>query len=178
MNRIIIRKGKTADFDAFYNFWKKSLTDGYFLYPKSSIPYILEETLPKGELKNNLKDGKKVVYLAYAGKRLVGYLLTNKQSGGVAFGHWLAVDADFRDRGVASKLLSFWEKAALAEGAHKLDLYTTKNDVGFYKKLGFILAGECPDCWYGLDHFWFYKTLRKPNEKLFLREFLKTKKRK
>lgn len=173
-DKIEVRRGKIADLDAFYNLWKRSLKDGYFLYPKSSIPYIIEKTLPKGELKNNIKSGKKIFYLAYSGKNLVGYLLTNKQDGGVAFGHWLAVAADFRNQGVASKLLSFWEKAALAEGAHKLDLYTTRNDVGFYKKLGFTLAGECPDCWYGVDHFWFYKTLRKSDEKLFLRDFFES----
>lgn len=174
-NKIEIRKGKVADLGAFYSLFEKSLKDGYFKYPKSVVPYIIEEDLPKDELKKNLKSGKKVFYLAYFGKKLVGYLLTNKQDGGMTFGHWLAVDAGFRNLGIASKLLSEWEKDAFSDGAHKLDLYTTRNDIEFYKKRGFILAGECPECWYGVDHFWFYKTLRKPDEKLFLKEFLKSK---
>ncbi|GEM_PF-768019 len=174
--KVIVRKGGLSDFEEFYELFRRSLKDGYFLYSQNVADYVLEKELPKVELKKGIKKGEKKLFLAYVDDKLAGYLLTNKQNGGVAFGHWLGVDKNFRNQNVGTNLLRFWEKDAFAKGAHKLDLYTTRNDVGFYKKLGFTLAGECPDCWYGLDHFWFYKTLRKSSEKLFLKEFLKSKK--
>ncbi len=104
---------------------------------------------PKKDLFNNLSEGKTRLFLAYINGRAVGYLLTSKQHGGVAFGDWLAVDKDFRDQGIASSLLSHWQQDALKQGAHMIQLFTTENDVGFYEKNGFIQGGSMPDAWFG-----------------------------
>lgn len=170
---IKIRIAKQEDFEAFYRLITKTLKEGYFLYSPHSSSFILQSGLSKKNLKEEFKKGNKPLYLAYIGRKLIGYLLTFKSNGGVSFGHWLAVDRNFQQRGVASALLKFWEKEAKKQGAHKLQLWTTENDIQFYKKVGFTQGGKFPDSWYSLDHYLFYKTLRKSKEKNFLQEYLK-----
>lgn len=176
MESVKIIKGSLAQFEDFYKLWRKTLTDGLFLYSKNSVRFWLEEDLPKEVLKSEIRNGKKYFFLAYKNNKPAGYLLANKTRGGIAFGHWLGVDSKYQKHGLASALLSFWEQDALKEGAHKLQLWTTKNNVSFYKNRGFTKGGSFPDSWFGLDHFLFYKTLRKSDEKVFLRDFLKKKK--
>jgi len=136
---------------------------------------MLDIDVPKKDLLDNLSKGKKILFLAYSNAKVVGYLLTDKQDVGVAFGHWLAVDKDFRKQGIASSLLDYWENDALEQGAHMLRLWTTENDVSFYKNRGFTMAGLMPDSWCGVGHYLFYKTLRKSDEKRFLKEYLESK---
>lgn len=175
MANIKVVKGKLNNFEEFYQLFKKALQDGLFLYSKNSVRFTLEEELPKNVLFEEIKERKKYFFLVYQNDKPAGYLLTNKTKGGVAFGHWLAVDSKYQKHGVASALLAFWEKDALSEGAHILQLWTTKNNVSFYKRRGFTLGGNFPNSWFGLDHFLFYKTLRESDEKVFLRDFLKKK---
>lgn len=173
--KIKVVKGKLDQFEDFYNLWRKTLEDGLFLYSKNSVRFTLEAELPKSVLFDEISKGGKYFFLAYQNNKPAGYLLTNKTKGGVAFGHWLGVDSKYQKHGIASALLAFWEKDALGEGTHILQLWTTKNNVSFYKRRGFTLGGNFPDSWFGLDHFLFYKTLRKSDEKVFLRDFLKKK---
>jgi len=167
-----IAQAKVEDFDKFYNLLTKTLRGNYFLYSKNSIAFTLDEDLPKEDLKKYIKEGKRKLYLAFSKNNIIAYLLTFKPRAGVAFAQWLAVDKGFQKQGVASKLLSFWEKEALNDGAHILHLWTTKNDIPFYENRGFTKGGSFPQSWFGVDHYLFYKILRKPDEKLFLREYL------
>ena len=175
MENIKVVKGTLKQFEDFYKLWRKTLEEGLFLYSKNSVMFTIEEELPKEFLKAEIGKGNKYLFLTYQDNKPAGYLLTNKTKGGIAFGHWLGVDSKFQKQGVASTLLSFWEKDALKEGAHKLQLWTTRNNLTFYKNRGFIKGGNFPDSWFGVDHFLLYKTLRKSDEKLFLRDFLKAK---
>jgi len=175
---IKISKASKSDFLAFYKFFKKSLKGKLFLYSDNSINYILDAGLSKNLLKEEILNGKRPLYLAYSNSKIVGYLLTTKTYGGIAFGHWLAVDPKHQKQGAASKLLSRWQSEVPKYGTHKVWLWTTKNNIDFYKNRGFVLGGEFPDSFFGLDHYLFYKTLRKSDEKKFLGEYLKAKKKK
>ena len=174
MDLVKIKKATVSDFEDFYKLFKKTLNNGYFLYSPKSVE-TFETDLPKKTIKKDLGDAKKILFLGYAGAKLAGYLLTNKMNGGVSFAHWLAVDKKFQKRGVASKLLKYWEEDALKQGCHSLNLFTTKNDVEFYVNRGFTLVGEFPNAWYGVDHFMFYKNLRPPDEDRFLAPYRKKK---
>lgn len=172
--KIKIKRVGISDFEEFYKLFQKTLSEGYFLYSPASVK-TLEIDFPKATILKDIENGKKILFLGYINNKLAGYLLTNRMNGGVSFGHWLAVDRDFQRKGVGSSLLKFWEKEALSEGCHALELFTTKNDVEFYVNRGFTLVGEFPKAWYGLDHFHFYKTIREPDEKLFLAPYKKKK---
>lgn len=170
-----VARAGLADFEKFYKLLVKTLQGNYFLYSKNSCSFTLDEDLPKKDLKRYIKEGKRILFLAYSKNKVVGYLLTFKTRAGVSFAQWLAVDRAYQQHGIASKLLSLWEKESLSDGAHILQLWTTENDLPFYLGRGFTKGGSFPKSWFGVDHFLFYKVLRKPNEKLFLREYLEKK---
>ncbi|EKD96026.1 MAG: hypothetical protein ACD_24C00214G0002 [uncultured bacterium] len=174
-DKFIVRKADLSDFSEFYELLTKTLSGNYFLYSKNSQAFTLDEDLPREDLKKYIKEGKRLLYLAYSKNKAIGYLLTFKTRAGVAFAHWLAVDSAYQKHGVASSLLLLWEKGALEEGAHILQLWTTKNDIPFYLNRGFKKGGSFPQSWFGVDHYLFYKILRKPNEKVFLRDYLAKK---
>ena len=170
-----IIKADLSYFDKFYNLFEKTLKQKYFLYSRDTSSYVLNEDLTRTVLQKSLGEKKHILYLALIDDNIIGYLLVKPQGGGIAFGHWLAVDKKFQRKGIASALLSFWEKESLKEGAHKVQLWTTKNDIQFYKNRGYVLGGEFPDSWFGVDHFLFYKTLQKSDEKNFLKDYLAKK---
>ncbi len=175
-NTVVIKKANISDFDAFYDLLSKTLRQGYFLYSPISVEFTLEEDLPKNDLKKYVKEGKRILFLASVDNKTVGYLLTFKARAGVAFAQWLAVQKHYQKRGVGSSLLDMWQKEALKDGAQILHLWTTKNDLDFYKNNGFTVGGEFPDSWFGVDHYLIYKALRKSDEKVFLKEYLRKKK--
>ena len=167
MTKVI--KAKAKDFEGFYKLLKKTLQDGSFLYPKESISYLINIGLPKkAQLKKDILKGERPLYIVYKKDKIVGYLLTKKEYAGVAFGHWLGVDSKFRHKGIGSELLINWEKDAIKMGAHVLQLWTTENDLGFYKKNRFILGGKFEKAWFGLNHYLFYKIIGKPNPKKYV----------
>lgn len=167
MIRII--KAKAKDFEGFYRLFKKTLQDSSFLYPKESTYYLMNVGLPKkAQLRIEVLEGDRPLYLAYKEDRIVGYLLTKKEYAGVAFGHWLGVDSKFRHKGIGSELLKSWEKDATNMGAHILQLWTTENELGFYEKNKFTLGGKFEKAWFGLNHLLIYKMIGKPNPKKYV----------
>lgn len=171
---IFIYKATEKDFERFYKLFRKTLDEGYFPYSPESVK-TFKFDLPKKDILKSIKNGKRILFLGCVNNDLAGYLLTNKMNGGVSFGHWLGVDREFQEKGIATNLLKTWEEEALREGCRALELFTTENDVKFYLNRGFTLIGKFPNAWYGLDHFHFYKPLRVPDESLFLAPY-KTKK--
>lgn len=176
MNSVQIKKASLNEFNEFYTLFEKTLDQQYFIYSPITIEMIKTD-LPKKSIREGIKKGNRILFLAYIEDKLAGYLLTNKVNGGVAFGHWLAVERDNQKKGIGTALLKFWLDEALKQGAHMVELYTTKNNIEFYIDQGFILAEGVPGSWFGVDHFHFYKTLRKFDEdKYFKVHYIKDKK--
>lgn len=174
---ITFRTGKTEDIPAFLAFFKTSLPTLFTQYSSNSINYEVEDDYGPQFLTEKLGNGEKKVYLALKEDCVVGYLLVMKSIAGVSFADWLGVGTTHQKKGIASKLLTFWEQEALVEGAHILQLWTTKNNVEFYKKRGFVCGGLFPKAWHGEDCYLIYRILREPEEKNFLKEYLGHKKK-
>src|SRR3989344_2714718 len=163
----IIRGGE-KDFEKFYKLFEESLKEKYFKYSPENASYLINEGLPKrDELKKAVLKKEKYLYLAYEKDKLIGYLLVSREFAGVAFGNWLAVHKDFRKKGIGSKLLTAWENDVLKTPAHALQLWTTKNDIGFYERNGFVVGGRFEKAWLGIDHYFLYKSIGKPNSKKY-----------
>lgn len=175
LQEIRVIKAGLADFEKFYSLFKKSLLEKWFLYSENSSRFMLEVDYSKEFIEENLRKDYKKLYLIYVKNEVVGYLLTHRVYAGVAHANWLGVDPNFQKKGFASKLINIWSQEVLKDGGHKLELWTTKNNLEFYKKRGFVLGGEIPDSWFGIDHYLFYKTLRKSDEKNFLKSYLEKK---
>lgn len=161
---IHIKKAKDGDFETFKSILESLLRKEEYQYAEEVTPYILRYI--EG-LKKEVFEGKRLLYIATIENNVVGFFLTEEAFGGVAFGHWLGVGKAFRKQGVASRLLTMWEKDSQSKGIHAVFLWTTQNNIDFYKKRGFILMGTFPKSWFGHDHYLFYKTLGKPNRKIF-----------
>jgi N-acetylglutamate synthase-like GNAT family acetyltransferase len=90
---------------------------------------------------------------AFAGERLVGALCLERQ-GDLDTVNWVAVDEEYRGRGVASALYAELERAAKARGVRRL--WVTARAPGFFLAQGFAivptgaereaLLGGCLEC--------------------------------
>lgn len=163
----IVKVGE-KDFPKFYGLIEKTLRDGSFLYPAKSASYVMGVWVPTPQqLKKNVAAGDKL-YLAFENNNVIGYLLANREKAGVGFCHWLGIDKKFRHKGIGSKLLKRWEEDSIREGLHAIHLWTMENDLEFYKKNNFVLAGKFKNAWFGIDHFLLYKNIGKPNPKKYV----------
>lgn len=155
-----ILKAKNSDFEKFYHLFGKLLANESYRYPTDTFPYIIsEEFISRNTLKSEIAKGTRPLYIAYSNDELVGYLLTMKPFAGVGFGDWFGVINSHRNQGIGTRLLTKWEEDIAKQGAHSLYLWTTDNNISYYKKRGFILGGNFPKSWFGMDHFLFYKNL-------------------
>lgn len=169
---LTFRKGTEADIPAFLAFFRHSIPTLFSHYSPNSIAYEVDVDYGPEWMTDRLKKGGKKAFLALDGEKIIGYIFTGKSIAGVSFADWLAVDKDYQKRGAASALLALWEKEALEEGAHALQLWTTKNNLTFYKNRGFTNGGLFPKAWHGEDCYLIYRTLREPEEKNFLKSYL------
>jgi N-acetylglutamate synthase-like GNAT family acetyltransferase len=90
---------------------------------------------------------------AFDGERLVGAIVLERNQGLDAI-NWMAVDGQYRRRGIAGRLYAALEREALARGI--ACLWVTARNAAFFMSQGFeavaagderdILLGECPDC--------------------------------
>ncbi len=172
---ITYRKGAVGDIPAFLSFFKTSVPILFPEYTPNAASFEVDVDYNPTWITERLTKGKKVVYLAFDQNTVVGYLFTANQVAGVAFADWLAVDIKYQGRGIATKLLSLWQDTALAEGAHALQLWTSKKNVVFYEKKGFSNGGCFPKSWHGHDSYLIYKHIAKPEEKNYLRKYLAEK---
>lgn len=170
-----IRLAKNRDLKGFFDYLDESLKNQFPEYSSNVISYLMKVDYAKKDLRQWIKKKTRQLFLAIVQRKKVGYLLASKPYGGIGFCNLLAVKPEFQGNGIASALIKFWEKQAIKDGAHKLQLWSDKRNVEFYKHRGFVLVGEIPEDTFGTSDFLFYKTLRKANEKNFLKEFLEKK---
>ena len=93
--------------------------------------------------KPHLEEGG-FMYGAFRAERLVGFIvLGSKRRDGAGEIVALFVDRDFRERGIATQLMSWAEKKASDTGMDALFLYSnpTLSSVSFYRKMGFQISG-------------------------------------
>ena len=171
-----IRKAKEKDLPSFFTFFKATLTKEFPEYKEKTRQYMLGYGYSLKRIKKGLKTGGWQLFLAFGGQKIVGFLLSRIQFGGVAWGEWIAVDKKYQRKGIGSSLLKIWEKQAIKDGAHQLQFVSSLKASSFYQKEGAVLVGKTPKAYFGIDNYYFYKNLRKPNEKNFLKDYLKNKK--
>ena len=176
MKDVIIREATRKDFDLFYPFFKKCINGLFPQFTFITREFYLQEEFAENILEKALAQKKKFLYVALDDSTVIGILLVDKLYGGVGFAVWLAVDPLSQKHGIASSLLSLWEKNIVINGGHAAQLWTSKNNIHFYKKRGYILIGEFPQAWFGMDYYHFYKPLAAAEERNYLKEYLLKKK--
>ena len=167
-----IYKATEKDIDTFFPFFEKSIQTEFQEYTANTKSYFIETDYSKETIQKSLREERMHLFLAKDNEKIVGFMLAMKTFAGIAFGNWITVDRKYQRHGIGKALLQVWEKHAVAEGAHKLHLWTDNRNVEFYKHQGFTLLGKIPDDYYGADDYFFYETLRKSDEKNYLKDFL------
>lgn len=164
-----IYKANLNDIEKFFSFFEKSIFNEFPEYNDKIKKYFIETDYSKESISNLLEKGSYDLFLAEENEEIVGYLLVSKIYGGIAWGNWIAVDKNHQGKGIATSLLKMWEENSINEGAHKLELWSDERNVEFYTNRGFSLLGKIPSNYFGLDDYFFYKSIGEPNESSFLK---------
>jgi ribosomal protein S18 acetylase RimI-like enzyme len=170
-------EGTEGDVPAFLAYFRTSTPLLFPQYSSNMLGYLIDVDYSPEWLAERLSKKAKKVYIAKHRGEIVGYLLVSRPNAGIAFGDWLAVDKEFQKKGIATSLLSMWEKDVLAYGGHNIYLWTYEHNIDFYKKRGFVQGGFLPKGWGGEDAYFMYKIIAEPKEENYLRHYLEKKKR-
>jgi ribosomal protein S18 acetylase RimI-like enzyme len=158
------------DLDEFFKVFEEVIHEGFPYYSKNLQDYFIKKDYSKKVFAKNLKEKKRVIFIALVRGGIVGFLVANKPYGGVSFAPWLGVKKESQGKGIGRRLMSYWEKWAKRKGAHSLLLSTSgKQTKNFYIKCGFKFFGTEKRTYFGLDHHVFGKLISKPNEREILR---------
>ncbi|MEH7336765.1 GNAT family N-acetyltransferase [Neobacillus drentensis] len=143
---MLIREIKTDDAESFIKLIKKVESESKFLLLEPGERKIVEEEQKKRiEIVN--KSYNSTILIAEEDEQLIGYLIAmgsnakrNKHSVYLVIG----VLAEYRRRGIGTKLFEQLEKWAKEHNIHRLELtVVTKNQAGLqlYKKMRFEIEG-------------------------------------
>jgi GNAT superfamily N-acetyltransferase len=163
---------KSSDKEAFDAAYTAMIQAEFPEYSQTTRDYFTEE-YKKAILKGKYK------LAAFEDGKIVGFLVAaDKPMGGILFVNWLAVSKDHQHKGIGRKLLEHIDIIARELGCHAIYLEMHERNMGFYTKCGYEVIGHDPKGYFGTDNYFMKKTLREPEEKLFLKEFLSKKKQK
>lgn len=168
-DKVQFKRATINDLENFYQFFTRSIKEYFPYYSQKSKDYILDTKYTKEKISKAINDG--FVLIGFDDDRIIGFLLLmSKPSAGLWDLNWIAIDKDYRNKGIGTKLLQLWEREAISIGVHCLTLQTSnEHELDFYNKRGFTYFGCIPEGSYGNKKYKFYKIIQKPAEKNFLK---------
>lgn len=164
------REVKEEELDGLIEVARNSIKTDYPHYSAKIKDYHLKHDFDTETIKQNYSRKIFLYWGAFLDKKIVGYLISLPSFGGVALIIWLGIDKAYQHKGIGKKFLGEFGKWAKKQGVHALHLYTVKEDLPFYLKLGFIVVGEIEKSYYGISDFYLYKILQEPKESNFLKK--------
>ncbi len=167
--KVEFRKIKTNKLDSFVNLMHESIRLDFPHYSKKSKDYILAHDFSKESVSFNFEKNIYIYWGAFIDKKVAGYLVTLQPMGGVILLIWLGVKKENQHQGIGRGLLGEFSNWAKKAGVHTLQTFTVKEDLGFYKKIGFIRVGKIEKSYYGVTDYYLYKILQEPKEENFLK---------
>ena len=161
---IKIKKATIKDVGIFWGLFKSGVKD---LFPEYSVSVkamneIFRKKFSKSLFEQRIREKSMIILIAFKGKDPAGFLVAGSSSGGMSLVVWLAVITAFQKMGIGSLLLKEYEKIAKKQGVHKINLWTYKRNLSFYKKNGYKMAGFIPKAYYGVDNYLIYKSIQQP----------------
>src|SRR3989338_2733360 len=102
--------------------------------------------------KQLLSEATLPVFVAFDGKKMIGYAAAEGINYGVVYVGWVGVLKEYRKKGIAGRLMAEVERWAKDKKFHKLELETQIKDLlPFFEGLGFSLEGVRKNSWQKLD---------------------------
>ncbi len=161
-SKVKIKKAGIADIKPFLPLFKDSVKKQFPEYSSKVKNLFLNKYFTRKNFIEDLKKRMMDLILAFMDGQIVGYLMILPPYGGISYVSWLAVGNSFQEKGIGTALLKECEKIIRKRGAHKIHLWTSKRNVKFYKKNGWVLVGNIPENYFGADDWLFYKAIKKP----------------
>jgi ribosomal-protein-alanine N-acetyltransferase len=89
----------------------------------------------------------KEVYLALSGEEIVGFIILNMQGAFVGYIQTICVSAEWREKGIGTRLLDFAEQRILSETPNVFLCVSSFNENAqrLYQRLGYETVGELKD---------------------------------
>jgi len=159
---IKIKEATQKDIEKFWDLFKISVKNQFPEYSVKTKNYFLKKYYTKSYLRRCLRNKTLDILMALDGTKPAGYLIANVPYGGVSYIIWLAVKNSFQRKGIGSLLLKKYEFIAKRRGIHKVHLWTSRQNLKFYKKNSYKLVGLIPKNYFGADDWLLYKTIQSP----------------
>ncbi len=170
MEEVIFREIKESELSGLIKVARDSIQADFPHYSSKVKEYLLSHDFDASIIEQNFQRKIFIYWAAFLEEKIIGYLISLPPFGGVVLIIWLGVDKTYQHQGVGKKFIQEFSKWVIDQGAHALHLFTVKDDLPFYEKLGFINAGSIEKSYYGSHDFYLYKILQEPKEENFLRK--------
>ena len=163
-----IRKITLKDITIFFEFFQKTVSAEFPEYTKGDLEYIFTRGWSKKNYKDWLKNKERYILGAFNDGKLIAFLDAKEPELGVCYCNWIMVDKKHQKKGIGTNLLSKLEKDMKNKGAHMIFLYAGKQNIPYYKKIGYKWVGNMKKSWLGQDHHILTKLIQKPTEENYL----------
>jgi len=160
MKNIKIKTLKLDKFNDFYQVFETSLLTDFNHFSKSQKQVFLNSVWRKNIFLKRFNRGFMVVFRASFNDKTRGYLIASLEPGGVSLLRWIWVDKKQRNKNMGTKLINFWQKWALKQKCHKLNVKAVAKNKGFYQKQGFVNEGVRKKDQFLKDYFLLRKVIK------------------
>ena len=113
---------------------------------------------PKGSEKDDLED-KSIHLMARAGPNVIGVARAHFNSANEGQIRYMAIDQQYRGKGIGSKLLAELEKRVRQKGTCLITLNARETAVGFYENHDYEIVAKSHTLYNSIEHFKMTKNL-------------------
>lgn len=167
---ITVEELQLTDLDAFWQVFEVVTRYDFPFYSPKVIEHFLVRTYTKAIYHYWLTTNWKVIFVAKAEGKIIGFAVIDKPYGGVCFLRWLGVLKEYRHLGAGKSLINAWLEYAKNYGCHKAELAAQLPAKEFYQKCGLSLEGERKMSYFGIDQPIFGKVLGPPKDEVMIKE--------
>src|SRR3989338_1976215 len=140
--KIKIKKLKQKDLPQFLSLFQTVLSEDFPEYQPKVSKIYQEHIFNQKYFKKFIKKKTNCILGAFDGKKIIGFLVMYGHSGGVVEFNWLAVNKNYRKKGIGTKLIAEGEKWSLKNKFHYVFFHTENMEyVEFYKRKGYEHLG-------------------------------------
>ncbi|OGK20275.1 hypothetical protein A3C23_04955 [Candidatus Roizmanbacteria bacterium RIFCSPHIGHO2_02_FULL_37_13b] len=153
--------------DQMSQFWQlfiEVLTEDFPGYSKTVVNFLITKMYSLYAFEYWLKTNQKTIVIAQIENNIVGFAVIDNPYGGVSMCRWLGVDGNFRNKGIATKIITFWKTMAEKQGCHKLEVAAQENAKDFYSKIGLKDEGKRLSSYFGIDQYIFGMVIGQPSD--------------
>lgn len=157
--QITISKLTTTQNSTFYPLFVSILRSEFPGYTTITLDYLLEKVYTEQNFYYWLQEDLKTILVASIDDTFVGFAVIDSLYGGVSLLRWLGVSKEHQRKGIGKRIIIEWEKIALTQGAHKMEVASQPEAREFYAKAGLNLEGKRIKSYFGIDQYIFGKVI-------------------